>query len=80
MEPDAILETVKASFYSHYNCAVPVYFVSHHDSHAYAAFYASGFQNALIFIADGGGDYYNNYTEAETLYVGNQTGISAKAH
>ena len=75
MEPDAILETVKASFYSHYNCAVPVYFVSHHDSHAYAAFYASGFQNALIFIADGGGDYYNNCTEAESLYVGNNTGV-----
>lgn len=76
MEADNILDTIKSDFYLHYNCKIPVYFVSHHDSHAYASFYASGFPNALIFIADGGGDYYNNYTEAETLYVGNQTGIS----
>lgn len=75
MEADAILETIKFEFYSHYNCTLPIYFVSHHDSHAYAAFYASGFTNALIFIADGGGDYYNNCTEAESLYVGNESGI-----
>lgn len=76
MEADAILETIKSNFYSHYNCMMPIYFVSHHDSHAYATFYASGFPNALIFIADGGGDYYNNYTEAESLYVGNKSCIS----
>ena len=73
LEADTILETIKFNFYSHYNCSMPMYFVSHHDSHAYAAFYASGFPNALIFVADGGGDYYNNYAEAESLYVGNNS-------
>ena len=76
LEADTILETIKFNFYSHYNCSMPMYFVSHHDSHAYAAFYASGFPNALIFVADGGGDYYNNYAEAESLYVGNNSCIS----
>lgn len=76
MEAEVILETIKSDFYSHYNCTMPIYFVSHHDSHAYAAFYASGFPNALIFIADGGGDYCNNYIEAESLYVGNKSSIS----
>lgn len=76
MEAENILDTIKSDFYAHYNCNIPVYFVSHHDSHAYAVFYASGFPNSLIFIADGGGDYYNNYTEAESLYVANQSGIS----
>ncbi len=39
-------------------------------------FFPSGFPNSLIFIADGGGYYYNNYTEAESLYVANETNIS----
>ena len=76
MEADNILSTIKSELYSHYNCNLPVYFVSHHDSHAYATFFSSGFSNALIFIADGGGDYYNNYTEAESLYVANGSNIS----
>lgn len=76
MEKECILETLKSDFYHYYHCKLPVYFVSHHDSHAYAAFYASGFSNSLIFIADGGGDYYNDFTEAESLYIGTENSIS----
>lgn len=76
MERENILNTIKSDLCVHYNITLPVYFVSHHDSHAYAVFYASGFPNSLIFIADGGGDYYNNYTEAESLYVANDSEIS----
>lgn len=76
MEAENILNTIKSELYIHYKCKIPVYFVSHHDSHAYAVFFSSGFPNSLIFIADGGGDYYNNYTEAESLYVANETNIS----
>lgn len=76
MESEHILNTIKSDFYEHYSCQIPVYFVSHHDSHAYATFYASGFSNSLIFIADGGGDYYNDSTEAESLYVATRTSIS----
>lgn len=75
MESEHILDTIKSDFYEHYACKIPVYFVSHHDSHAYAAFYASGFSDSLIFIADGGGDYYNDSTEAESLYVATRAGI-----
>ena len=73
MEAENVLNAIKSEFYIHYNIKIPVYFVSHHDSHAYAVFFASGFPNSLIFIADGGGDYYNNYTEAESLYVANKS-------
>lgn len=76
MEAENVLNAIKSEFYRHYNCKIPVYFVSHHDSHAYAVFFASGFSNSLIFIADGGGDYNNNYTEAESLYVANKSEIS----
>lgn len=76
MEKECILESLKTDFYCYYHCNAPIYFVSHHDSHAYASFYASDFLNSLIFIADGGGDYYNNYTEAESLYIGTNIGIS----
>lgn len=76
MEGENILNTIKSNLCAHYNLTIPVYFVSHHDSHAYAVFYASGFPNSLIFIADGGGDYFNNYTEAESLYVANKSEIS----
>lgn len=76
MEAEQILNAIKSEFYEHYDCKIPVYFVSHHDSHAYAAFYASGFSNSLVFIADGGGDYYNNATESESLYVATEAGIT----
>ncbi|MDA0748818.1 MAG: hypothetical protein O2954_20055 [bacterium] len=34
----------------------PVEFVDHHRSHAASAYYTSGFQEALVITADGGGD------------------------
>lgn len=76
MEAESVMETIKGNLYAHYHCQMPVYFVSHHDSHAFAAFYSSGFSNSLILIADGGGDYCNDFVEAESLYVATETGIS----
>jgi carbamoyltransferase len=35
----------------------PIYYVNHHESHAASAFYSSPFDRALIFIADGVGDW-----------------------
>ena len=75
MEASNILDTMRQDFYAHYNIRIPCYFVPHHDSHAYAAFCSSGHQKSLILIADGGGDYFNNFTEAESLYVGSLDGI-----
>ena len=35
----------------------PIYFVNHHESHAASAFYSSPFDEALVFVADGVGDW-----------------------
>jgi len=55
---------------SFYNCPdVPVFFTNHHTAHAYSAFFSSNFNNALIFAADGAGDFINGMQEAESLFV-----------
>ncbi len=58
-------------FYSHYKCNhIPFYLVSHHDAHAYATYYSSNFDESLIFVFDGGGDFLSSKQEAETVYIG----------
>ena len=39
-----------------FGIAAPVEYVDHHRSHAASAYYTSGFEDALIITADGGGD------------------------
>ena len=39
-----------------FGIAAPVEFVDHHRSHAASAYYTSGFEDALVITADGGGD------------------------
>lgn len=57
---------------------------SHHLSHAYGAFYGSGFQEALIVVADNegnilhplDGDYWANTLERTSYYVGRGADIT----
>jgi carbamoyltransferase len=42
--------------------------VSHHLAHAYSTFYTSPLSDALVLIADGGGDVVAGGIEAESLY------------
>ena len=71
IESEKVKEFYKDELFSHYNCReIPFYFVSHHLAHAYSTYYSSQFDNSLIFVADGGGDYYESKQEAETLYYG----------
>jgi len=46
----------------------PIYPARHHDCHALATFYTSGFTETLILVADGAGDIVGQRLEAETLY------------
>lgn len=70
IEGEKILELYEEEFYQHYQCDhIVFYLVNHHDSHAYGAYYCSGFGKSLIFVADGGGDYTGTKQEAESLYV-----------
>ncbi len=70
IEGDAVLNLYKQEFFAHYNCNyIPFYFVSHHDAHAYSVYYSSGFDDCLVFVADGGGDFINNMQESETMYI-----------
>ena len=53
-----------------YDCThTPIFFSNHHTAHAYASYFSSGFNEALVFVADGAGDYINGMQEAETLFV-----------
>lgn len=53
-----------------YGCPhIPIFFSNHHTAHAYAAYFSSGFNEALVFVADGAGDYINGMQEAETLFA-----------
>lgn len=60
-----------SEFFGHYEIPyVPFYWAGHHDAHAYCAFYSSGFDEALVFVSDGGGDFIGKKQESESLYVG----------
>lgn len=73
---ERLLDIYKREFFEHYDCSyVPFYWVGHHDAHAYAAFYSSGFSESLVFVADGGGDFVGDKQESETLYVGRNGSI-----
>lgn len=71
------LDYVMNTFYDYYNCEhKPFYMIGHHQSHAEAAFSASGFEHALILIADGGGDYKDTQSEAESLFIGKDSKVT----
>lgn len=54
-----------------YGCThATTFFINHHTAHAYSSFFSSGFDTALVFVADGAGDYINGLQEAESLFVG----------
>lgn len=71
LESEKAKQFYKDEFFKHYNCVeVPFFFVSHHLAHAYSVYFSSPFDESLIFVADGGGDYVLDKQEAETLYYG----------
>ena len=70
IEGDAVLDMYRKEFFEYYKCPyVPFYFVSHHDAHAYACYFSSGFTESLILISDGGGDFIDGKQESETIYI-----------
>lgn len=50
--------------------------VSHHMAHAASTFYTSGFDKALIFIADGGGDLVSGEEESESVFIADKNTIT----
>ena len=76
MEAEWVLLKIKDDFINHYDIKeIPFYAVSHHDSHAFATYCMSGYNEALVLIADGGGDYIDDMAESESLYVANKKDI-----
>lgn len=71
LESEKAKQFYKDEFFTYYNCdEIPFFFVSHHLAHAYSVYFSSQFDESLIFVADGGGDYILDKQEAETLYYG----------
>lgn len=59
-----------------YECGhIPIFFTPHHLAHAYSAFFSSGFDDAIVFVADGAGDYVNGMQEAESLFVAHNKNV-----
>lgn len=70
VEASEISSFIQEMFFSRYNCKkIPFYAVEHHKAHAETVFNASNFDESLILIADGGGDYCGRLTEAESLFI-----------
>lgn len=64
-----IYNLYKEEFFNHYKCdEKPFYLVHHHDAHAYSTYFSSGYDNALVFVFDGGGDFFESMQESETIY------------
>lgn len=77
IEDNAVLNLYKKDFFSHYKCPyIPFYFVSHHDAHAYAVYFSSGFKESLVLVSDGGGDFIDGKQEAETMYIAKEETIT----
>lgn len=77
VEIENILLFLQTEFKKRYGIYdVPFFPVSHHLAHAYSAYFASGGGTKLIFVADGGGDFIGDKTEAESLYWGHDGTIT----
>ena len=57
LESEKVKQFYKNEFFNHYN---------------YSVYFSSQFDESLVFVADGGGDYILDKQEAETLYYGSQ--------
>lgn len=70
IENEHIYNMYKNSFFSHYKCEyIPFFLVHHHDAHAYSTYYSSGFNESMVFVFDGGGDFNESMQESETIYL-----------
>ena len=77
IEDQKIYNLYKNIFFNHYQCDyIPFFLVHHHDAHAYSTYYSSGFDNSLIFVFDGGGDFVQSLQESETIYYAYQGDIT----
>lgn len=71
VEIENILPFLRSHFEKKYEInSIPFLPVSHHLAHAYSAYYSAGGGTRLVLVADGGGDFVSDKTEAESLYLG----------
>lgn len=49
--------------------------VPHHLSHAYAAYHTSDFDEAVILVADGGGEIAEYLEESESIFIGKENDV-----
>jgi len=70
VEIENTLPFLQTDFKRRYGSDIPFFPVSHHLAHAYSTYFASGGGTKLVLVADGGGDFIGNKTEAESLYFG----------
>lgn len=77
VEIDQIIDFLRSQFEEKYNVHnIPFFTISHHMAHAFSTYYSSGGGTRLVLVADGGGDFVSDQTEAESLYLGHNGSLT----
>jgi carbamoyltransferase len=54
---DRLFDTIPKNYLKEFGIKAPISYVNHHESHAAAAAYTSGFDKSLVFVFDGIGEF-----------------------
>ncbi len=79
VDANSLIEFYKREISTHYGYGnFSAIAIPHHLSHAHATYYTSGFDEAIILVADGGGEIVGSMEESESVFFGSGQTITCK--
>lgn len=77
VDSSELIDFYRREILAHYGHSdVSIISVPHHLSHAYSTYFTSGFDEAIILVADGGGEIIGRMEESESVFVGRDATIT----
>lgn len=77
VDSNELIDFYRRELIAHYGYSnVTIISVPHHLSHAYSTYFTSGFNEAIILVADGGGEIIGKMEESESVFVGRGSTIT----
>ncbi len=77
VDSNELIDFYRREIIEHYGHSdVIIFSVPHHLSHAYSTYFTSGFNEAIILVADGGGEIIGKMEESESVFVGRGSTIT----
>ena len=71
VDSNRLIDFYSRELIAHYgHSEVTIFSVPHHLSHAYSTYFTSGFDEAIIVVADGGGEIVGKMEESESVFIG----------